>query len=206
MNILAYTSDDAEPFSAGNQDRWAYAGGVRVDYTHALNPQHLIKAGFQFDRTMSRNKTRLSVFAREEDDDMLDMHDEHDEHDEHEMDVEDEDGHGHGEPVGGILNRNGDRRITGYREEFWIQDQYTPNDQWTVNLGLRLDNIHGYVEAFQVSPRIGVTYTPNDRHAFHAFYGRLFTPPNLEALPFQTLNLEGTTAEAEDPTNIKTDP
>ena len=205
LNVLAYTSDDAEPFSAGNQDRWAYAGGVRLDYTHALSSRHMIKAGFQIDRTTSRNKTRLFAFAREEDED------DHDE-DGHDEDGHDEDedenghGHGHGEPVGRVINRNGDRRITGYREEFWIQDQFTPNDQWTINLGLRLDNIHGYVDAFQVSPRIGVTYTPNKRHVFHAFYGRLFTPPNLEALPFQALNLEGTTAEAEDPTNIKANP
>ena len=129
---------------------------------------------------------------------------EHD--DDHDVEHDDEHGHGHGEPVGGVINPNADRRITGYREEFWIQDQYTPNDQWTINLGLRLDNIHGYVEAFQVSPRIGVTYAPNKRHAFRAFYGRLFTPPNLEALPFQALNLEGTTAAAEDPTNVKTKP
>ena len=72
--------------------------------------------------------------------------------------------------------------------------------------GLRLDNIHGYVEAFQVSPRVGVTYTPNNRHAFHAFYGRLFTPPNLEALPLQALDTEGTTAAPEDPTDIKANP
>ena len=120
---------------------------------------------------------------------MHDMHDDHDEHDEH-----------------GVINRNGNRRIIGYREEFWIQDQYTPNDQWTINLGLRMDNIHGYVDAFQVSPRIGVTYAPNKRHAFRAFYGRLFTPPNLEALPFLALNLEGTTAEPVDSTNVKTKP
>jgi len=114
--------------------------------------------------------------------------------------------HGHGEPVGGVINRNANRRAIGYREEFWIQDQYTPNDQWTINLGLRLDNIHGYVNAFQTSPRIGVTYAPNKRHAFHAFYGRLFTPPSLEALPFLALGLEGTTAEPEDSTNVKTKP
>ena len=65
-NVLAYTSDEGEPFSAGHQDRWGYAGGVRLDYTHALNPRHLIKAGFQLDRTMSRNKTRLFAFEREE--------------------------------------------------------------------------------------------------------------------------------------------
>ena len=108
--------------------------------------------------------------------------------------------------MGAVLTRPGAQALTGYREEFWIQDQYTPNDQWTINLGLRLDNIHGYVEAFQVSPRIGVTYTPNKRHAFRAFYGRLFTPPNLETLPFQDLNLEGTAAEPEDARNVKTNP
>ena len=211
-HVLAYTSDDAEPFSAGHQDRWAYAGGVRLDYTHALNTRHLIKAGFQIDRTRTRNKNRLFAFLRGEADE-LDIHDDHDDHDmhddhdDHDMhDDHDEHGHGHGEPEGGVINRNGNRRITGYREEFWIQDQYTPNDQWTINLGLRLDNIHGYVEAFQASPRVGVTYAPNKRHAFRAFYGRLFTPPNLEALPFQALNLEGTTAEPENSTNVKTKP
>ncbi len=196
-NILAYTSDDAEPFSAGNQDRWAFAGGMRVDYTHALNPRHLIKAGFQLDRTMSRNKTRLSVFARQE------------EEEDHEEEEEEEEAHEHGhgaEPVGEVLARNADRRIVGYREEFWIQDQFTPNEHWTMNLGLRVDNIHGYVEAFQVSPRLGVTYTPNNRHAFHVFYGRSFTPPNLEALPFQVLNLEGTTAQPEHLANVKAKP
>ena len=135
-----------------------------------------------------------------------DDHDMHDDHDDHDMHDDHGHHHDHGEPVGGVINRNANRRVTGYREEFWIQDQYTPNDQWTINLGLRMDNIHGYVEAFQVSPRIGVTYTPNKRHAFRAFYGRLFTPPNLEALPFLALNLEGTTAAAEDPTNVKTKP
>ena len=202
LNVLAYTSDEAEPFSAGDQDRWAYAGGIRLDYTHALNPRHLIKAGFQLDRTMSRNKTRLSVFAREEEEEEEEEHHEGEEEEEEEAHE-----HGHGaEPVGGVLARNADRRIIGYREEFWIQDQFTPNDQWTMNLGLRVDNIHGYVDAFQVSPRIGVTYTPNKRHAFHAFYGRLFTPPNLEALPFQVLNLEGTTGQPEHLGNVKTQP
>ena len=246
-NALSYTSDPGEPFSAGDQDRWAYAGGIRLDYTNAINSKHLIKAGFQFDRTTTKNKTLLYTFAREggifdmhEDEDGHHEEDEDGHHDEdedghhdededghhdededghHEEDEdghhdEDEDGHhedenghheeenghheeedghheeedghhhDHGEPVGAVLTRPGAQALTGYREEFWIQDQYTPNDQWTINLGLRLDNIHGYVEAFQVSPRIGVTYTPNKRHAFRAFYGRLFTPPNLETLPF----------------------
>lgn len=184
-DVLAYTQDEGEPFSAGDQDRWGIAGGMRLDYTHVMNSRHTIKAGFQIDRTSVTNKTRLFAFAREE---------EEEEHDGEE--------HGHGEPVGGVLNRNADRRIVGYREEFWIQDQFKPNEHWTLNLGLRLDHVHGYISATQVSPRVGVTYAPNDQHAFHAFYGRLFTPPNLEGIPFQVLNTQGTTDE--DQTNVKT--
>lgn len=192
-DVLAYTQDEGEPFSAGDQDRWGIAGGMRLDYTHVMNPRHTIKAGFQIDRTSVTNKTRLFAFAREEE--------EEEGHD------EDEHGHGqhdHGEPAGGVLNRNADRRIVGYREEFWIQDQFKPNEHWTLNLGLRLDHVHGYISATQVSPRVGVTYAPNNQHAFHAFYGRLFTPPNLEGIPFQVLNTQGTTAAAEDQTNVKT--
>lgn len=191
-DVLAYTQDEGEPFSAGDQDRWGIAGGMRLDYTHVMNPRHTIKAGFQIDRTSVTNKTRLFAFAREEEED--EGHDE----DEHGH------GHGHGEPVGGVMNRNADRRIVGYREEFWIQDQFKPNEHWTLNLGLRLDHVHGYISATQVSPRVGVTYAPNNQHAFHAFYGRLFTPPNLEGIPFQVLNTQGTTAAAEDQTNVKT--
>ena len=251
-NALSYTSDPGEPFSAGDQDRWAYAGGIRLDYTNAINSKHLIKAGFQFDRTTTKNKTLLYTFAREggifdmhddehdddhdmdhdddhdmdhdddhdmdhDDDHDMDHDDDHDmDHDDdHDMDHdddhgmhEDEDGHhhDHGEPVGPVLTRYGAQALTGYREEFWIQDQYTPNDQWTFNLGLRVDNIHGYVEAFQVSPRIGVTYAPSKQHAFRAYYGRLFTPPFLEALPFQDLNLGGTAAAPEVTSNVKTKP
>ncbi len=86
-NALSYTSDPGEPFSAGDQDRWAYAGGIRLDYTNAINSQHLIKAGFQFDRTTTKNKTLLYTFAREEEG-MFDMHDDHD--DDHDMDHDDD--------------------------------------------------------------------------------------------------------------------
>ncbi len=173
FNVLAYTSDTDEPFSAGNQDRFAFSGGMRLDYTNVVNSQHLVKAGFQFDRTQAINKTRLFVFAR----DVMEA------------------------PTGSVLSRNADSRIIGYREEFWVQDQFTPNDQWTFNLGVRVDNIHGFIEATQISPRVGATFKLNNNHAFHGFYGRLFTPPNLEAIRFAQLNTIGTTAEPENLTN-----
>jgi outer membrane receptor protein involved in Fe transport len=173
FNVLAFTEDPDEPFSAGSQDRFAYSGGIRFDYTHRLNPDHLIKAGIQIDRTQAVNKTRLSVFLRD----------------------------GVGDPTGGVVSRNGDSRTIGWREEFWIQDQWTPWEKWTFNIGVRFDQIQALTNDRQVSPRLGATYALTPNHVFRAFYGRLFTPPNLEAVRFAQLNTIGTTAEPEDLTN-----
>jgi outer membrane receptor protein involved in Fe transport len=156
LNVLAYTQDPDEPFSAGDQDRFAYSGGLRFDYTDRLNPDHLLKAGIQIDRTQALNKTRFSAFLRD----------------------------GLGNPMGGVMSRNADNRTIGWREEFWVQDQWTPWDQWTFNLGIRFDQIQGLTHDGQISPRLGVSYAMTPNHVVHAFYGRLFTPPNLEAVQF----------------------
>ncbi len=173
LNVLAYNDDPDEPFSAGNQDRFAYSGGIRFDYTHRINSQHLIKAGFQIDRTQAVNKTRLSAFARD----------------------------GAGDPTGGVISRDADSRTVGWREEVWIQDQWTPWKKWTFNLGLRFDQIQGLTHEGQLSPRVGANYAITPNHVVRAFYGRLFTPPNLEAVRFVQLNTIGTTAEPENLTN-----
>lgn len=178
FNALSYTEDTDEPFSASDQDRWAYAGGIRLDYSHRLNPDHLIKTGFQIQRTQAVNKTRLSAFLRDE----------------------------AGDPIGGVISRNADNRTIGWREEFWIQDQWTPWAQWTFNLGVRFDQIQALTNDGQVSPRVGATYAMTPNHVFHAFYGRLFTPPNLESVPFLQLNTIGTTAQPENLTNRTVEP
>lgn len=52
-----------------------------------------------------------------------------------------------------------------------------------------------------MSPRIGLTYKASQAHVFHAYYGRLFTPPNLEAISFAKLGTNGTRAAPENTTN-----
>ena len=173
LNVLAYVPDEAEPFSAGSQDRTGYSGGVRLDYTYVHSKEHLIKAGFQIDRTQAINKTRLFTFLDD----------------------------GLGNPTGGVINPNADNRLIGWRQEFWIQDQWSPNEHWTFNLGVRADVVQYQRDEAQISPRIGATYRYNSAHAFHAFYGRMFTPPNLEAISFAQLNTAGTKAAPEDTTN-----
>ncbi|MBA5864015.1 MAG: TonB-dependent receptor plug domain-containing protein [Nitrospira sp. CR1.1] len=173
LNVLAYTADPAEPFSSADQDRNAYSTGLRFDYTYVHSKEHLIKAGFQIDRTQSVNKTRLYTFADD----------------------------GAGNPTGDLLSLNADNRQIGYRQEFWIQDQWSPNDKWTFNLGLRGDAVQYLRNEGQISPRLGATYKYDQSNVFHAFYGRMFTPPNLEAISFAKLNTLGTRAQPEDVTN-----
>lgn len=172
-NVLAYTADPTESFSAGDQDRSAYSSGVRLDHTYIPSKEHVIKAGFQVDRTQAVNKTRLFTFADD----------------------------GAGNPTGDVLNLNADNRLIGWRQEFWIQDQWSPNDHWTFNLGLRGDAVQYLRNEGQISPRVGITYKADRANVFHAFYGRQFTPPNLEAISFAKLNTAGTKAAPEDTTN-----
>jgi hypothetical protein len=118
--VLAYTPDPTEPFSASSQDRSAYSGGVRFDHTYIPNKEHVIKTGFQVDRTQTVNQTRLFTFADD----------------------------GAGNPTGNVLTLDSENRLIGYREEFWIQDQWSPNDHWTFNLGVRWDLRFQFVEEF----------------------------------------------------------
>jgi outer membrane receptor protein involved in Fe transport len=172
FNSLAYTPDTAEPFSTASQDRMGLSLGVRLDYTNQVAPQHLLKYGFQIDRTQAINKTRLFAFQRD----------------------------GAGDPTGPVVNIDGDRRLIGWREEFWVQDQYTPTDKLTLNLGVRYDQIQALTNDWQISPRVGATYKADESNVFHVFYGRLFTPPNLESVAFLVPNTAGTTAAPENST------
>src|SRR5205823_189621 len=110
------------------------------------------------------------------------------------------------DPVTGdpVITRQADNRLIGYRQEIWVQDQWTLDEHWTFNLGIRGDLIEYQYNEGQVSPRLGATYKLNDANVFHAFYGRMFQPPNIERLSFTKLNTAGTTAEPENPTDNKT--
>jgi hypothetical protein len=167
FNVLAY-SPEINSAQAADQDRMAYSSGLRLDYTYVHSKEHLIKTGFQVDRTQAMNKTRITAF-----DDALNS----------------------------VVNVNADNRLIGWRQEFWVQDQWAPNSRWTFNLGLRGDIVQYQRDEGQLSPRIGATYKADQDNVFHAFYGRMFTPPNLEAISFAKLNVQGTTAQPDDRTN-----
>ncbi len=68
---------------------------------------------------------------------------------------------------------------TGVIAGVYAQNEYRLTPQLTINGGLRFDYLHQYVDADQLSPRIGAVYTPLEGTTFHAGYARYFTPPSL---------------------------
>jgi hypothetical protein len=172
-NALAY-ADDVNSAQTANQRRRAYTGGGRLDHTWVASSQHLVKAGLQIDYTNANNMAQVFAF--------------------------DTSG---GAPAGPALSLEASNRNIQWRQELWVQDQWSPNDQWTFNLGVRGDIIQGFYNEGQVSPRLGATYKHNQSNVFHAYYGRLFTPPNVEQIAFVNLNTQNTTAAPDDPTGFR---
>jgi outer membrane receptor protein involved in Fe transport len=173
LNALAY-ADDVDSAQTANQRRAAYSGGIRLDYTWIPNAHHVVKSGVQFDYSRANNTAQIFAF----------------------------DSSG-GAPVGPVITREASNQNTQTREEFWVQDQWSPNDHWTLNVGVRGDAIQGFYNEGQVSPRIGATYKLDQSNVFHAYYGRLFTPPNIEQVAVAQLNTQGTTAAPENPTGFR---
>ena len=172
FDALAY-ADDVNSAQTANQRRTAYTGGGRLDHTWIPNSQHLVKTGLQINYANANNTSQVFAF--------------------------DTSG---GVPAGPVLSLQASNRNIQWREEFWLQDQWSPNDRWTFNLGVRADIIQGFYNEGQVSPRLGVTYKQNQSNVFHAYYGRLFTPPNVEQIAFVNLNTQNTTAAPDDPTGF----
>jgi outer membrane receptor for ferrienterochelin and colicins len=180
----SYANFTTDPFNTlayvpeeqtANQKRKAYSPGTRFDYTWIPDTQHLVKTGFQLQYTNAQNQFQLFDFAVDP---------------------------GTGLPTGPVLTQTAANTNVQKREEFWVQDQWSPTDQWTLNLGVRYDQIQSFYNEGQISPRLGVTYKLTPSHVFHANYSRLFTPPNVEQIAFTKVNLQGTTTQPNDPTGF----
>ncbi len=79
----------------------------------------------------------------------------------------------------------------------YAQDEWRITKQLTLNTGLRFDQMWGYVDANQLSPRINLTYKATPSTTFHAGYARYFTPPELSlSAPTNVAAFNGTTQQA----------
>ena len=82
----------------------------------------------------------------------------------------------------------------GYFYGFYLQDEWKPFEQLTINFGGRLDFENAFANENQLSPRLNIVYKPWDLTTLHIGYARYFTPPPLEAVPQSTIaKFAGTT-------------
>ncbi|MDB5418569.1 MAG: TonB-dependent receptor, partial [Phenylobacterium sp.] len=79
----------------------------------------------------------------------------------------------------------------------FLQDEWKLTEALTLNYGLRYDYLDGFRREQQLSPRLGLVWTPAEGLTLHAGYARYFTPPPFELVASQTIaKFVGTTAQS----------
>ncbi len=155
---------------ASRVDRQIYTNGLEVDMSYKLNDQNTLRGGLLFTASHATVGSATLVF-----------------------------------PVDAIGNQTSDvpfrivdnSSLNGYFAGFYLQDEWKPFEQLTINFGGRIDIAKTIKTESQFSPRINIVYTPWTATTFHAGYARYFTPPPLENVDQSTIaKFTGTTNES----------
>ena len=155
---------------ASRVDRDILSNGAEFDSSYKLNDEHTLRGGLIFTEQYATVDTTTLVFPVD---------------------------------ANGNQTSTTPRRIIdnhdkyGYFYGFYLQDEWKPLEQLTVNFGGRLDFVNAFSDENQFSPRLNVVYKPWDLTTLHVGYARYFTPPPLEAVPQSTIaKFAGTTNES----------
>jgi hypothetical protein len=152
---------------ASRVDRDIFSNGVALDASYKVNDQHTLRGGFFFTEEHATVGTATLVFPA------------------------DANGNQASDVPLRIVDNSGKY---GYLYGFYLQDEWKPFEQLTINFGGRLDFENAFVDENQLSPRINIVYQPFKGTTFHAGYARYFTPPPLENVSQTTISkFAGTT-------------
>jgi outer membrane receptor protein involved in Fe transport len=142
---------------ASNIGRTSYTNGIQGDGAYQVNSSHTLRAGF----SVSGEQAFVGNTSLVEPCMVCD-------------------GSDNGNPISITDNVS----KTGWLAGVYVQDEWKVTNQFTINAGLRFDQMYQFVSANQFSPRLSFTYKPFEDTTFHAGYARYFTPPVLvEAAP-----------------------
>jgi outer membrane receptor protein involved in Fe transport len=154
---------------ASRVDRGILSNGVELDSSYKLNDQHTLRAGFIFTEQHATVDTATLVFPAD----------------------------ANGNQTSTTPQRIVDNHDKyGYFYGFYLQDEWKPFEQLTINFGGRLDFVNAFADENQLSPRLNIVYKPWDSTTLHAGYARYFTPPPLEAVPQSTIAKFASTTNA----------
>jgi outer membrane receptor protein involved in Fe transport len=155
---------------ASNVGRTTYTNGIQGDGSYQLTSSHTLRAGFSdsSEQAFVGNTSLVEPCMVC-------------------------DGSDNGNPVSITDNVS----KTGLLMGVYVQDEWKITNQFTINAGLRFDQMDQFVSANQFSPRLSFTYKPFENTTFHAGYARYFTPPELvEAAPANISLFNNTTGAA----------
>jgi hypothetical protein len=152
---------------ASRLNRDILSNGFEFDASYKLNDQHTIRSGAIFNEQYATVNTVTLVFPVDAAGNQIST-----------------------TPLRIVDNNN----KYGYFYGFYLQDEWKPFEQLTINFGGRLDFENAFAKENQLSPRLNIVYKPWDLTTLHIGYARYFTPPPLEAVPQSTLaKFAGTT-------------
>jgi outer membrane receptor protein involved in Fe transport len=155
---------------ASTVTRTSYTNGIQGDGSYQVNPAHTIRAGF----TVSGEQVFVGNTSLVEPCMICDGTD-----------------NGQPFPITDNVSK------LGLLMGVYAQDEWKLTNQFTINTGLRFDQMEEFVSANQLSPRFSATYKPFENTTFHAGYARYFTPPVLvEAAPANIALFNNTTGAA----------
>ena len=85
---------------------------------------------------------------------------------------------------------------TAWSYSAYIQDEWKPLPDFTINYGVRFDSFQAFDSENQVSPRINFVWQPAEGTALHIGYARYFSPPPFELVGNETVGLFANTTAA----------
>jgi outer membrane receptor protein involved in Fe transport len=147
----------------------ALSNGMQADGSYHLSDSHTIRGGFfGFTENVESDNTS-SVFPTDASGDI------------------------NGPPRNIVDNNQKNGNTYG---ALYLQDEWKATGKLTVNYGLRADELDAFVQAGQLSPRLGLVYKATDDTTLHAAYARYFTPPPTELVSPKDISLFENTTNA----------
>ncbi len=155
---------------ASNVLKTSFTTGLQTDVTYTLNESHTVKMGMVERLENVSTEDSSQVYALD--------------------------------PSTGVVTanpysvadnsaRNGNLQIGFYAQDAWQQ-----SSKLSINYGLRFDYFQAFVNANQLSPRVGIVFKESESTTLHAAYSHYFTPPPNELVSTSTQNTFAYTTNA----------